>query len=188
MSATVHLDELNLDVTIEEISIDAEIQIDSLEVDICEYSTSTTRCPDTFKVDIKESHLDVSIVENVLSVELQECMVIHDHAGLGKVKRSFNAADLNGSELSIGNVPAGSDILYTVIEILEGFDGGLGLTVGTPASQALLMTLEENSPDIAGRYTMCNNLELPGTENFRLFYITSGPVTRGSGRATIYFH
>ncbi len=187
-SSVIRLEEDKLDVNIKEETVDVDIYIDNLEVDICEFSTSTTRCPDSLNVNIEEVTLDVSIVENVLSIQMQECMVIHDHAGLGKIKRTFDYNELSGNALSIGNIPAGSDVLYTILEIIEAFDGDVKFTVGTAASHALLMTLEENSPDIAGRYTMCNNLELPGTENFRIFPTLSNPVTQGSGRVTIYFH
>ena len=64
--ATVHLNEVNLDVVLEEISFNVDIQIDVLNIDICEYSTSTTRCPDALDVIIEESQFSVDIVEEVL--------------------------------------------------------------------------------------------------------------------------
>lgn len=184
---TVHLTEENLDVTIEEIVTSGEIAVDQLDVDICEYSTSVTRCPDALDISIVEESLDVDIVEDVLSVEFNECILTHEvSATSGKIKRDFDFSDFNGSELSIGNVPAGADIEYTVIEILELFDGDLQLSVGTITAQAILMRFDENSPDVVNRYAIFNNLEVTGTENFRLFFIKNGAVTQGRGRVTIY--
>lgn len=186
---TIQLIEENLDITFEEINISGEILIDQLDIDICEYSASLNQCPDSLNISIIEQDgLDVEIIEDVFSVELQECIVTHEYAVGGKIKKNFDFSDFNGSDLSIGYISSGSDIEYTIIEIIESFDADIQFTVGTINAQASLMRLDENSPDVANRYAIFNNLEINETENFRLFFIKNGTVTQGSGRVTIYYH
>jgi hypothetical protein len=184
-----HLVEENLDISFEEIKTSAEIKVDALDVNIYDLTSDTEILPGSLKVIIEEKVLEAKIVEEHLNINLQEVMILPSVSeGSGKVKRNFTFADFVGSELQIGNIPDGSDVIETILEFFDPFDGDIQMSVGTSVSQALLMRIDENLPNVSGRYCITNNLEVNGMENFRLFFSQAVPSTIGSGRITIYYH
>ncbi len=91
------------------------------------------------------------------------------------------------TSLVIGATVANQKISQTVLQVTDDFDGELGITVGTSVSNALLMTIAENSPDNEGTYSKLNNLLPKTTDVFSAFFTYDDAPTTGSATITIYF-
>lgn len=72
MERTVHLVDDVLDVDVAEHSVQGEIRESSFKVDIIEHTEAGAHAPDGLISHIVEEALDVSIIENILSVEITD--------------------------------------------------------------------------------------------------------------------
>jgi hypothetical protein len=94
--ATVHLEELNLDVDLREVTTSCTIEVDVLDVELCDTPSKSPLCPDELSVTIKEESLEVTIKEEVFSVELVECIKAVEGGAGGSVGEVF-VLDVTGT-------------------------------------------------------------------------------------------
>ncbi|RLB91224.1 MAG: hypothetical protein DRH10_02360 [Deltaproteobacteria bacterium] len=178
-----------IDATITEETIEASIVEEVIEATISEEIIEASIVEEVIEATISEEIIEASIVEEVIEVSIEgwSCPPSCDGDG-GKVEVDFDFNDVGPSGLIIGGIPDSSNVHSTFLDITEEFDNGLGFTIGTQASQALLMRIDENSPDVVNQYMVANNLALTGTETIRLFSVYAVAPTQGTGRATVYYH
>ncbi len=102
--------------------------------------------------------------------------------GVAPIIQTFNFEDFT-SALILAEVPSGSFILKTVVEIEESFDAG-AITIGTQSAQGKLMTADEVDM-VEGTYERTNYLQLDAAQSYKAFF--SGTPTTGNGRIIIIY-
>ncbi len=139
-----------------------------------------------------ESAKETTIVTEQNSTDVVEscCVVrVENSTGTGSamhLEAEFTFSDV-GSPILLGLAPFEGRVQNTFLEIINPFDAGLQVTIGTAASVALLMRADENIPEKAGHYETLNNVKYDERPELFLFFNTANPTT-GSARATIYFN
>jgi len=98
----------------------------------------------------------------------------------------FTFAEVSGGPLKIGTVPFGHTVRETVVQILEVFDGGLGITVGDSAAQARFQAITDNKPTHVNHYNV-NNVFDGYTSDTEIFvYFPVGNPTTGRAKITVF--
>lgn len=97
--------------------------------------------------------------------------------------REFSWADFAGA-LALGRAPAGLYCPSCVVEIVEPFDGGAGITVGDLAAQGRFQALTDNRPAEVNQYETEPHFAYPATTDVYVFL--TGSPTVGRGRVILY--
>jgi hypothetical protein len=98
----------------------------------------------------------------------------------------FDWSDVAGGSVSMGLCRAGHLINKTTVEIIEAFNGGLGITIGDSVAQGRLQAVADNVPEEVSHYEVVNNYEYVSETAIFLFF-PNGTPTVGRGRAIVYF-
>ncbi|MBA3015481.1 MAG: hypothetical protein KKD63_16845 [Proteobacteria bacterium] len=109
-----------------------------------------------------------------------------EDSGPSNIAMMFTQSALPGP-IAIGGAIANRKVLSVIVEVEEGFDAGVGMTVGTMVSQGILLTESENCLQVIGMYEKTANYEYEGTPTFQAFFSGGGPFVAGRAKVTISF-
>lgn len=103
----------------------------------------------------------------------------------GALEGFFQWSDTPGPVL-IGEIPTGSLIEKTVLEVQTPFNNGVDVTVGESSAQARLMATTDNRLNKAGSY-LAENDYLCSSAMTVMVYFSGTTPTVGIGRVVIYY-
>lgn len=110
-----------------------------------------------------------------------------EDSGPSNIAMVFNHSSLPGP-FAIGSAIGNRKVLSVIVEVEEGFDAGVTMTVGTMVSQGILLTESENCLQVIGMYEKAANYEYEGTPMFLAFFSGGGTVCHGKGQGNNFFH
>jgi len=103
----------------------------------------------------------------------------------GALEGFFQWTDTPGP-VTIGEVPTGSLIEKTVLEVQTPFNNGVNASVGETAAQARLMATSDNRLNKAGSYLAENDYLCPAAMTVKVYFSGTTP-TVGVGRVIVYY-
>ena len=104
---------------------------------------------------------------------------------VGAVQAFFQWTDYPGPVV-IGEIPAGSTIEKTVLEVQTQFNNGVQVTVGETSAQARLMATSDNRLNKLGSYLAENDYLCPSAMGVKVYFSGTTP-TVGVGRVIVYY-
>jgi len=87
----------------------------------------------------------------------------------------------------LGRVPEGYIVRETIVEIIESFNDGVGITVGDPVAHARLQAIGDNHPTVEDYYNVNNCYQYDAATNLFVYFPTGIP-TKGYARVIVYLN
>jgi hypothetical protein len=131
------------------------------------------------KVKVEQKVTKINPIQTITKINLLNNVntVIED--GLGYIRTTFVATD---TIKEIGVVPINKVINQTILEVTTAGTGTA--TIGTNASQGILMSASQNDLSVADMYVNVNNLLMNTNETFNIYFTNNS----SSGSVTIYYN
>ena len=131
------------------------------------------------KVKVEQKVTKINPIQTITKINLLNNVntVIED--GLGYIRTTFVGTD---TIKVIGVVPINKVINQTILEVTTAGTGTA--TIGTNASQGILMSASQNDLSVADMYVNVNNLLMNTNETFNIYFTNNS----SSGSVTIYYN
>ena len=131
------------------------------------------------KVKVEQKVTKINPIQTISKINLLNNVntVIDD--SLGYIRTTFNGTD---TIKEIGVVPINKVINQTILEVTTAGTGTA--TIGTNASQGILMSASQNDLSVADMYVNVNNLLMNTNETFNIYFTNNS----ASGSITIYYN
>ena len=131
------------------------------------------------KVKVEQKVTKINPIQTITKINLLNNVntVIDD--SLGYIRTTFNGTD---TIKEIGVVPINKVINQTILEVTTAGTGTA--TIGTNASQGILMSASQNDLSVADMYVNVNNLLMNTNETFNIYFTNNS----SSGSITIYYN
>lgn len=131
------------------------------------------------KVKVEQKITKINPIQTITKINLLNNVntVIDD--SLGYIRTTFNGTD---TMKEIGVVPINKVINQTILEVTTAGTGTA--TIGTNASQGILMSASQNDLSVADMYVNVNNLLMNTNETFNIYFTNNS----SSGSVTIYYN
>jgi hypothetical protein len=131
------------------------------------------------KVKVEQKVTKINPIQTISKINLLNNVntVIED--GLGYIRTTFVGTD---TIKEIGVVPINKVINQTILEVTTAGTGTA--TIGTNASQGILMSASQNDLSVADMYVNVNNLLMNTNETFNIYFTNNS----SSGSITIYYN
>jgi len=131
------------------------------------------------KVKVEQKVTKINPIQTISKINLLNNVntVIDD--SLGYIRTTFNVTD---TIKEIGVVPINKVINQTILEVTTAGTGTA--TIGTNASQGILMSASQNDLSVADMYVNVNNLLMNTNETFNIYFTNNS----SSGSVTIYYN
>lgn len=176
--------------------IESTVKEDSLHVSLteetllCSMSEDVVQC--SFSEEVIVASISPEVIQSTLSPEeinvQVECVICEGGSAPGSaVMHLEKEFDFQSQfPVLIGRAIANAKVESVMLEILEPFNPGVTLTIGTQQARALLMEPADSAAYVAGDYFRASNVSYEGVPDFYVFIETGAP-TQGKGKVTIYF-
>jgi hypothetical protein len=131
------------------------------------------------KVKVEQKVTKINPIQTISKINLLNNVntVIDD--SLGYIRTTFVGTD---TIKEIGVVPINKVINQTILEVTTAGTGTA--TIGTNASQGILMSASQNDLSVADMYVNVNNLLMNTNETFNIYFTNNS----SSGSITIYYN
>jgi hypothetical protein len=131
------------------------------------------------KVKVEQKITKINPIQTITKINLLNNVntVIDD--SLGYIRTTFVGTD---TMKEIGVVPINKVINQTILEVTTAGTGTA--TIGTNASQGILMSASQNDLSVADMYVNVNNLLMNTNETFNIYFTNNS----SSGSVTIYYN
>lgn len=131
------------------------------------------------KVKVEQKVTKINPIQTISKINLLNNVntVIDD--SLGYIRTTFVGTD---TIKEIGVVPINKVINQTILEVTTAGTGTA--TIGTNASQGILMSASQNDLSVADMYVNVNNLLMNTNETFNIYFTNNS----SSGSVTIYYN
>lgn len=131
------------------------------------------------KVKVEQKVTKINPIQTITKINLLNNVntVIDD--SLGYIRTTFIGTD---TMKEIGVVPINKVINQTILEVTTAGTGTA--TIGTNASQGILMSASQNDLSVADMYVNVNNLLMNTNETFNIYFTNNS----SSGSITIYYN
>ena len=131
------------------------------------------------KVKVEQKITKINPIQTITKINLLNNVntVIDD--SLGYIRTTFIGTD---TMKEIGVVPINKVINQTILEVTTAGTGTA--TIGTNASQGILMSASQNDLSVADMYVNVNNLLMNTNETFNIYFTNNS----SSGSVTIYYN
>lgn len=131
------------------------------------------------KVKVEQKVTKINPIQTITKINLLNNVntVIDD--SLGYIRTTFIGTD---TMKVIGVVPINKVINQTILEVTTAGTGTA--TIGTNASQGILMSASQNDLSVADMYVNVNNLLMNTNETFNIYFTNNS----SSGSITIYYN
>lgn len=131
------------------------------------------------KVKVEQKVTKINPIQTITKINLLNNVntVIDD--SLGYIRTTFIGTD---TIKTIGVVPINKVINQTILEVTTAGTGTA--TIGTNASQGILMSASQNDLSVADMYVNVNNLLMNTNETFNIYFTNNS----ASGSVTIYYN
>jgi hypothetical protein len=131
------------------------------------------------KVKVEQKVTKINPIQSITKINLLNNVntVIDD--SLGYIRTTFVGTD---TIKEIGVVPINKVINQTILEVTTAGTGTA--TIGTNASQGILMNASQNDLSVADMYVNVNNLLMNTNETFNIYFTNNS----SSGSITIYYN
>jgi len=131
------------------------------------------------KVKVEQKVTKINPIQTITKINLLNNVntVIDD--SLGYIRTTFVGTD---TIKEIGVVPINKVINQTILEVTTAGTGTA--TIGTNASQGILMSASQNDLSVADMYVNVNNLLMNTNETFNIYFTNNS----ASGSITIYYN
>jgi len=131
------------------------------------------------KVKVEQKVTKINPIQTITKINLLNNVntVIDD--SLGYIRTTFVGTD---TMKEIGVVPINKVINQTILEVTTAGTGTA--TIGTNASQGILMSASQNDLSVADMYVNVNNLLMNTNETFNIYFTNNS----SSGSITIYYN
>lgn len=131
------------------------------------------------KVKVEQKVTKINPIQTITKINLLNNVntVIDD--SLGYIRTTFIGTD---TMKEIGVVPINKVINQTILEVTTAGTGTA--TIGTNASQGILMSASQNDLSVADMYVNVNNLLMNTNETFNIYFTNNS----SSGSVTIYYN
>jgi len=131
------------------------------------------------KVKVEQKITKINPIQTISKINLLNNVntVIDD--SLGYIRTTFVGTD---TIKEIGVVPINKVINQTILEVTTAGTGTA--TIGTNASQGILMSASQNDLSVADMYVNVNNLLMNTNETFNIYFTNNS----SSGSITIYYN
>jgi hypothetical protein len=131
------------------------------------------------KVKVEQKVTKINPIQTITKINLLNNVntVIED--SLGYIRTTFVGTD---TIKEIGVVPINKVINQTILEVTTAGTGTA--TIGTNASQGILMSASQNDLSVADMYVNVNNLLMNTNETFNIYFTNNS----ASGSITIYYN
>lgn len=131
------------------------------------------------KVKVEQKVTKINPIQTITKINLLNNVntVIDD--SLGYIRTTFIGTD---TMKEIGVVPINKVINQTILEVTTAGTGTA--TIGTNASQGILMSASQNDLSVADMYVNVNNLLMNTNETFNIYFTNNS----ASGSVTIYYN
>ena len=131
------------------------------------------------KVKVEQKVTKINPIQSITKINLLNNVntVIDD--SLGYIRTTFVGTD---TMKEIGVVPINKVINQTILEVTTAGTGTA--TIGTNASQGILMSASQNDLSVADMYVNVNNLLMNTNETFNIYFTNNS----SSGSITIYYN
>ena len=131
------------------------------------------------KVKVEQKVTKINPIQTITKINLLNNVntVIDD--SLGYIRTTFIGTD---TMKVIGVVPINKVINQTILEVTTAGTGTA--TIGTNASQGILMSASQNDLSVADMYVNVNNLLMNTNETFNIYFTNNS----ASGSVTIYYN
>ena len=131
------------------------------------------------KVKVEQKVTKINPIQTITKINLLNNVntVIED--SLGYIRTTFVGTD---TIKEIGVVPINKVINQTILEVTTAGTGTA--TIGTNASQGILMSASQNDLSVADMYVNVNNLLMNTNETFNIYFTNNS----SSGSVTIYYN
>lgn len=131
------------------------------------------------KVKVEQKVTKINPIQTITKINLLNNVntVIDD--GIGYIRTTFIGTD---TMKEIGVVPINKVINQTILEVTTAGTGTA--TIGTNASQGILMSASQNDLSVADMYVNVNNLLMNTNETFNIYFTNNS----ASGSVTIYYN
>ncbi len=131
------------------------------------------------KVKVEQKVTKINPIQTITKINLLNNVntVIDD--SLGYIRTTFVGTD---TTKEIGVVPINKVINQTILEVTTAGTGTA--TIGTNASQGILMSANQNDLSVADMYVNVNNLLMNTNETFNIYFTNNS----SSGSITIYYN
>lgn len=131
------------------------------------------------KVKVEQKVTKINPIQTITKINLLNNVntVIND--SLGYIRTTFIGTD---TMKEIGVVPINKVINQTILEVTTAGTGTA--TIGTNASQGILMSASQNDLSVADMYVNVNNLLMNTNETFNIYFTNNS----ASGSITIYYN
>ena len=125
------------------------------------------------------SVIKVQSVNNVIEVKQLNNVNTIVSAGVSYLRTTFVSGD---TVKEIGVIPINKMISHIVLEVTTAGSGSA--TVGTDASQGILMSASQNDLSIEDMYLNYNNIKTTTNETFNIYFTSN----TSAGTITIYYN
>lgn len=131
------------------------------------------------KVKVEQKVTKINPIQTITKINLLNNVntVIDD--SLGYIRTTFIGTD---TMKEIGVAPINKVINQTILEVTTAGTGTA--TIGTNASQGILMSASQNDLSVADMYVNVNNLLMNTNETFNIYFTNNS----ASGSVTIYYN
>jgi hypothetical protein len=125
------------------------------------------------------SVIKVQSVNNVIEVKQLNNVNTIVSAGVSYLRTTFVSGD---TVKEIGVIPINKMISHIILEVTTAGSGSA--TVGTDASQGILMSASQNDLSIEDMYLNYNNIKTTTNETFNIYFTSN----TSAGTITIYYN
>jgi len=125
------------------------------------------------------SVIKVQSVNNVIEVKQLNNVNTIVSAGVSYLRTTFVSGD---TVKEIGVIPINKMISYVILEVTTAGTGTA--TIGTNASQGILMSASQNDLSVADMYMNINNIKTSTNETFNIYFNSN----TSAGSITIYYN
>jgi len=125
------------------------------------------------------SVIKVQSVNNVIEVKQLNNVNTIVSAGVSYLRTTFVSGD---TVKEIGVIPINKMISYVILEVTTAGTGTA--TIGTNASQGILMSASQNDLSVADMYMNINNIKTTTNETFNIYFNSN----TSAGSITIYYN
>lgn len=131
------------------------------------------------KVKVEQKVTKINPIQTITKINLLNNVntVIED--SLGYIRTTFIGTD---TFKEIGVVPINKVINQTILEVTTAGTGTA--TIGTNASQGILMSASQNDLSVADMYMNINNIKTTTNETFNIYFNSN----TSAGSITIYYN
>lgn len=131
------------------------------------------------KVKVEQKVTKINPIQTITKINLLNNVNTIIDNSLGYIRTTFNGTD---TIKEIGVVPINKVINQTILEVTTAGTGTA--TIGTNASQGILMSASQNDLSVADMYVNVNNLLMNTNETFNIYFTNNS----ASGSITIYYN